>query len=135
MSGIAKTAWDAARGSESHRESIASAGGFLPVGMLLPAEAIDRIAERAAEMVLARSGGGTTSPYLTVSEAAEYLRAKPQRVYDLLSSGRLTRFKDGRRVLVLHAELDAHVARPGRKPVASLLPPAPQTRTANRLAA
>jgi excisionase family DNA binding protein len=50
------------------------------------------------------------SPYLTVREAADYLRARPQRVYDLLSDGRLTRVKDGSRVLVARAELDAHLA-------------------------
>jgi excisionase family DNA binding protein len=49
------------------------------------------------------------SPYLTTAEAAEYLRAKPQRVHDLLSAGRLTRFKEGGRTLVLRAELEALV--------------------------
>lgn len=50
---------------------------------------------------------------LTVAEAAERIRAKPQRVYDLLSDGRLTRHKDGSRVLVSRRELNAHV-RAGR---------------------
>ena len=46
---------------------------------------------------------------LTVPEAAKRLRAKPQRVYDLLSDGRLTRHKDGSRVLVDRRELDAYL--------------------------
>jgi excisionase family DNA binding protein len=48
--------------------------------------------------------------YLTVAEAAECLRAKPQRVYDLLSAGRIRRYKDGARVLVKRAELEAYLA-------------------------
>jgi excisionase family DNA binding protein len=35
------------------------------------------------------------TPFLSVDEAAEHLAAKPQRVYDLLSSGRLTLYKTG----------------------------------------
>jgi excisionase family DNA binding protein len=82
------------------------------LSLVLPEEAFERIAERAAAMVLERlpGDGVAASPYVNVVEAAEYLRAKPQRVYDLLSSGRLTRHKDGRRVLILRAELDAHAA-------------------------
>jgi len=53
----------------------------------------------------------STAPYLSVPEAAEYLRAKPQRVYDLLSSGRLARHKDGSRVLISRAELASYLAR------------------------
>lgn len=49
------------------------------------------------------------SPYLNVAEAAEYLRCSRQRIYDLLSARRLTRRKDGARVLVSRAELDAHL--------------------------
>ena len=55
-----------------------------------------------------------TSPYLTIPEAAEYLRCKRQRVDDLLSSRRLTRYKDGRRTLVNREELTAYVE--GRRP-------------------
>jgi excisionase family DNA binding protein len=47
--------------------------------------------------------------YLTVAEAAERLRTKRQRVYDLLSDGRLTRFKDGSRVLIRADEIDEYL--------------------------
>ena len=67
------------------------------------------------------------SPYFTITEAAEYARAKPHRVYDLLSAGRLTRFKDGSRVLVSRAELEAYLSG-----VAHQLPTARQSRTATR---
>jgi excisionase family DNA binding protein len=66
--------------------------------------------------VLARldsNAPSSTSPYLTVGEAADLLRSRRQRVYDLLSSGRLTRFKDGGRTLVLRVEVEALVV-PGR---------------------
>jgi excisionase family DNA binding protein len=49
------------------------------------------------------------SPYMTVKEAAEYLRCQPHRIYNLLSEGRLTRYKDGYRVLISRAEVDAHL--------------------------
>jgi excisionase family DNA binding protein len=39
--------------------------------------------------------------HLSVGEAAEYLACDKQRIYDLLSSHRLTKLKDGSRVLLL----------------------------------
>jgi excisionase family DNA binding protein len=82
-----------------------------PLALTLPEEALEAIAARAAELLEERRPAlPPPSPYKTVPEAAEYLRAKPQRVYDLLSSRRLTRFKDGARVLVSTAELDAYLA-------------------------
>jgi excisionase family DNA binding protein len=76
----------------------------------LSADVVEAIAERAAEIVLERvATSAAASPYMTVPEAAEFLRAKRQRVDDLLSSGRLSRFKDGSRTLVSRAELEAYV--------------------------
>jgi excisionase family DNA binding protein len=46
---------------------------------------------------------------MTIPEAAEYLRCSRQRVDDLLSQGRLTRIKEGRRTLVARAEIEAHL--------------------------
>jgi excisionase family DNA binding protein len=70
---------------------------------LLQAEIDRRVQAALAERV------GPLSRYLTVPEAAEYLRAKPQRVYDLLSDRRLTRHRDGARVLVSRDELDRYL--------------------------
>jgi excisionase family DNA binding protein len=72
---------------------------------------VELIAERAAELVLERLevAQAPESEFLTVSEAAEFLRCKPQRIYDLLSGRQLERFKDGSRVLVKRAELVAHL--------------------------
>jgi excisionase family DNA binding protein len=77
----------------------------------LPESLLEAVAERAAELVLGRLDAqpATKSEFLTVPEVAELLRAKPQRVYDLLSDGRLKRFKDGSRVLVRRADVVAHL--------------------------
>lgn len=77
---------------------------------LSPAE-VERIARRAAELVETRATRVDVGrPYLSVREAADYLRCSRQRVYDLLSQGALTRLKDGTRVLVARAEVDAYLA-------------------------
>ena len=49
------------------------------------------------------------SPLLTVDEAGAYIRAKPQRIRDLLYQRRLTAIKDGTRTLIVRAELDAYL--------------------------
>jgi excisionase family DNA binding protein len=79
--------------------------------LTVPDELIAAIAERAAAIVLDRQRSEPEAPpqMLTVREAATFLRAKRQRVYDLLSDGRLTRHKDGRRVLVDRQELERYL--------------------------
>lgn len=89
----------------------------------LPAEMLEAIAQRAAELALQRMGPAvSSSPYMTIPEAADYARCKRQRIDDLLSRRRLTRYKDGSRTLVSRAELDAHLAGELVGPVAALLP-------------
>lgn len=71
-----------------------------------------------AAIAAALPDAGTEIPeskFLTIAETAELLRCKRQRVDDLLSSGRLTRHKEGGRTLVSRAELEAHVAAGGRR--------------------
>jgi excisionase family DNA binding protein len=69
------------------------------------------LAERVAELLAERFGGTVEqSPWLTVGEAAEYLRCKSKRIYDLVSQSRLPGHKDGSRLLLNRAELDAYVA-------------------------
>ena len=83
--------------------------------MVLSDEALEAIAARAADLVLDRLASERAEPpssgYLTVAEAAAYLRCKPQRVYDLRSSGRLAGVKDGSRVLIAEDALVAHLRR------------------------
>jgi excisionase family DNA binding protein len=49
------------------------------------------------------------TPYMTIVEAAAYLRCARHRVDDLLSQRRLTRIHDGRRVLIERAEVDRYL--------------------------
>jgi excisionase family DNA binding protein len=43
---------------------------------------------------------------LSVNEAAQYLCCSRQRIYDLASSGRLPRVKEGRRLLFRRSDLE-----------------------------
>ena len=70
---------------------------------------VEVIARRVADIVTARTPAPAASKYLTVPEAADLLRSKPQRVYDLVSATVLTRHKDGARVLLLRAEVEAYL--------------------------
>jgi hypothetical protein len=54
----------------------------------LPPELIERIAERVAALFAERQRPSAPE-LLTVDEVAELLRCKRQRVYDLVSQGRL----------------------------------------------
>jgi excisionase family DNA binding protein len=74
-------------------------------------EVIEAIAERAAELVLERlDGAGAGKPeLLDVDEAAEFLRCKRQRVYELRSAGKLNGYRDGGRLLFRRVELEVYV--------------------------
>lgn len=73
----------------------------------LPDEALEQLAQRVADILEERTAATAPSPrWMTVDQAAEYIGAKQQRVYDLRSSGRLTRHGDGARALVDRRELD-----------------------------
>lgn len=74
-------------------------------------ELVELVAARAAELVLEQLDAhrAPESEFLSVEEAAGFLRCDRQRIYDLCSSGRLERYRDGSRVLVRRADLVAHV--------------------------
>ena len=74
------------------------------VSLPVPDALVERIAERAAELLAERQRPDEPE-LLTVAEAAGFLRCKPQRLYDLVSQGRLPHLKDGARVLVRRADL------------------------------
>jgi excisionase family DNA binding protein len=107
---------------------LASANGK-PVtyfSLSVPAELIGAIADRAAEIVLSRleEPRPAATEYMTVLEAAEHLRCSRQRVDDLLSQRRLTRYKDGARTLVSRAEIERYVRLDS---AATSLPPPPRS--------
>jgi excisionase family DNA binding protein len=56
------------------------------------------------------------SPYMTIPEAAAYMRCSRQRIDDLLSQRRLTRVKDGRRTLIRRDEIETYLNNHGRRP-------------------
>lgn len=71
----------------------------------LPPELIDAIADAVAE----RLEPGSDPAYLTADEAADRIRAKPGRVYELVRLGKLSADRDGRRVLIRAADLDSYL--------------------------
>jgi excisionase family DNA binding protein len=73
------------------------------------------IAELVGEQLERRRLADAGSPYMTVPQAAAYIRKKPQRIYDLVSDGRLRRYKDGSTLLVRRDDLDAHLSNGGRR--------------------
>ncbi|MDX6592752.1 MAG: Helix-turn-helix domain [Gaiellales bacterium] len=75
----------------------------------LPPETLEAIAQRVADILEERqsqTSPGIVTRWLTVDQAAQYIGANRQRVYDLRSSGRLSRHGDGGRALVDRHELD-----------------------------
>ncbi|MEK6273223.1 MAG: helix-turn-helix domain-containing protein [Actinomycetota bacterium] len=83
--------------------------GVSLIGVELPPEFVELIAERVAELLADRHPSSEPPPYLTVDQAAEYLACKPKRVYDLCSQRRLPFRKDGSRTLLRRADLDAYL--------------------------
>ena len=75
--------------------------------LTLPPELLEQLVAAVAQRVLLAVPAA--SPYLSVTEAADYLRCGRQRIYDLTSSGRLPFVKDGSRVLLRRADLDAYL--------------------------
>ena len=64
----------------------------------LPDHVLDDLVERVTARVLEQlDASRAEAELMNVREAAEFLRCSRQRVYDLLSDGRLERFKDGSR--------------------------------------
>jgi hypothetical protein len=77
----------------------------------LPPELLDAIAVRIVDLLEERGAMARElpGPYVDVDEAAAILRAKPQRVYDLVCAGKLQRRGDGRRLLLRRDEVIAYV--------------------------
>ncbi|HTA32998.1 MAG TPA: helix-turn-helix domain-containing protein [Solirubrobacteraceae bacterium] len=75
--------------------------------------ALDLLAKRLAPR-LARSSEPADA-WLTVVEAADYLRAPKSRVYSLVSAKRIPHVKDGSRTLFRRSELDAWLQAGGGK--------------------
>jgi excisionase family DNA binding protein len=80
------------------------------VQLQLPDTAIEAIARMAAEIVLAELRQQAPGhELLNADEAATTMRCTKQRVYDLVSAGRLPRVKDGARLLIRRADIDRYL--------------------------
>lgn len=73
-------------------------------------ELIDRRVQKVLDHRLGDQAANGPGPYLTIPEAAELLRCGRQRIDDLLSQRRLSRFKDGSRTLVSRAEVESYLS-------------------------
>ncbi len=90
----------------------------------IPDELVEQIARRVVELLHDRTPDPPpSSPWLSVTEAAEYLRCKPKRIYDLVSQQRLPARHDGGRVLICRDEIDFYLSGSADTP----LTPAPNT--------
>ncbi|MHB1539663.1 MAG: helix-turn-helix domain-containing protein [Solirubrobacteraceae bacterium] len=83
-----------------------SAGQGVELTIRLTDEQIAQIAARAAALIPAAT---PASPWVNVAEAAERLRCRKDRIYDLIALGKLHPRRDGRRVLLHRDDLDAYV--------------------------
>ena len=94
------------------RSHLPPAAPQVTVALPVTAEMVEAVAARVAELIAGKLPPVDRSEYLTPAEAADYMRAKRGRVYELLAQGRLTRLKDGSRTLVRRSEIDDYLARP-----------------------
>jgi Helix-turn-helix domain len=97
----------------------------------LPDDFLEHVARRVAEILAPRFAEPTVWPeYMTIKQACEYAGFAPQRLYDLRSSGKLTRFSDGDgksgSARISRAQLDELLVSRSRAVATS-----PRTRTGN----
>jgi excisionase family DNA binding protein len=84
-------------------------------GQPLIAELDDAALALIAAAITPASEPEPESPYLSIPEAAAWLRKSRQAVDDMLSAGKLTRHKVGTRTLIARAELEALIATDPRR--------------------
>jgi excisionase family DNA binding protein len=79
----------------------------------IPHEFLDVVVDKVVSRLIADGlvHAPTRSPYLTASEAAEVLRCDRRRIYRMVSDGRIAGVKDGSRVLVDRASIEAYLRR------------------------
>lgn len=83
-----------------------------PVALVLSPSQVEGLVEECVRRALARLPAAPSGPlWMTTEEAADYLRCKPQRIHELVSRGDLTRNKEGGRLLLRRAEVEALVVR------------------------
>src|SRR3954469_19710100 len=81
---------------------------------LVEALAADREALERLRELIGAPPAGEPALWIGVSEAAQHIACKPQRIYDLVHAGRIPHHRDGSRLLFRRSELDAWVSNGGR---------------------
>ncbi len=71
----------------------------------LPPEAVQELIEAVVARVLAELEPVERSEYVTPKVAARFLGCKPQRIYDLVTAGKLSKYSEGGRTLLLREEV------------------------------
>ncbi len=85
----------------------------------IPISFVDAIARRVATIVIAETNRTTTvTPYMTVPEAADYLRWPKERIYKLTAANAIPHIHHEGRILLRRDELDMWLAefREGPRP-------------------
>ena len=103
------------------------------IGLSVPDELLDALADRVAARVLAAADRSAPagSTWLDVTDAAEYLRCKPKRLYDLCSQRRVPVHREGSRLLFRRDELDEWITS-GAADTALTPPPNPSRAEGSR---
>ncbi len=73
----------------------------------VPDDLVEAIAARVLERLRAEPAGEPGSPYLTVAEAADYLRWPRERVYKLTAAKAIPHIRHEGRILLRRDEIDA----------------------------
>jgi predicted DNA-binding transcriptional regulator AlpA len=79
--------------------------------LVFPDELVERIAERTAELVVARLGSVQEKRWLTTDEAVAYTGYSAAHLYDMRSDGRLSRRGKHGHAVFDRRELDEDLAR------------------------
>jgi excisionase family DNA binding protein len=83
------------------------------LALTLPDELVEKIARRAAELVLAemRESNGAGSPWLSLAQAADYIGVSTRQLQRLIAQGKVRSTTIGRRRLLRRDDLDEAAAR------------------------
>jgi excisionase family DNA binding protein len=97
--------------------SVNGAGGHSGISLAIPEPVLERIAERAAEIIAARQelDRREPEPWIGVEEAAKHLACPKGRIYTLTSTKRIPFARDGSRLLFKRSELDAWLENGGAR--------------------
>ena len=96
-------------------------------------EAIEELVEeRVRERLDSAGAGGSSSPWLSLNEAADYLRVSPRTLERRIARGKVRSTSIGRRRLLHRDDLDALAEAATREDATPATPPRRRARTLDR---